>query len=388
MKRVLKKTALIILCVCVFLAGVVFSVHAQNNQNKELSLHYYRGVVYFEARRYEQALAEFQAVSAIDPYYKETQKYIKQCISILEEARRDLFKAPAETKAKGIDLYFLGKAHYEKREYRRALEVFKAILDNNPNDTFARYYAQLCERELSGDIYAKRIPLSPEEEMAANIKELEYETAYIKGDIKEQREFEGFLQTKAERKASREALIRKKEWELKKQEELLEEEKSDYLANADIAKRSKKIREETEKWRNLKEKLVSKEPGLPTDLIEYPAYLDKAERYYKTMKESLRTSRWNTAGLNAISSAIYFCDSLLIYYYGIRSAYPAHENISRLLVANVKRSDIDENVAYLHSILNLKKIIDSEDRPITRSEAIFLSEKTEKLAEWCKSILP
>ena len=134
--------------------------------------------------------------------------------------------------------------------------------------------------------------------------------------------------------------------------------------------------------------MLSKEPGVPSDLTDYPFALNKAQKYYATMKEALRMSRWNSAGLNAISSSIYYADAILIYFYQVRSATPEHENVCRLLAQYVKRADVDENIFSLRSILNMKSIIEKEDRPITRSEAIFLAEKAEKFTEWCRSMLP
>ena len=344
----------------------------------------------FESGRYENALAEFQAAGEIDPFYKDTQRYIENCVKILEQYRQNVFSAKEGLSAKNkeFDLYFLGKSYYEKGDYRRALETFKAVLAKSPNDKFAQYYIQLCKNALPGGPETKKTKRSRQEELGAHTEDLEKEVATIKGDIKEQEDMETFLEAKAQRKSGREELIRKKERQLKEQEELLEEERQDYVAQARIAKRADKIEQEAEKWKNMKDRLASKQPGIPSDLAEYPVYLNKAENYYKAMKESLRMSRWNSAGLDAIHASIYYCDALLIYFYGIKSAFPQHENITRLLMSHVKRSDVDKNVFYIRSILNLKNIIETEDRPITRSEALFAAEKTEKIAEWCKSVLP
>ena len=371
------------------IASPAFAALSQD-QLRELSLRYYRGVVNFEAGRYDAAMAEFQSVGTVDPYYKDVQQYIEKCVRILEEGRQDLYKNidRQATDKKDFDLYFLGKSYYEKGEYRRALEVFKAVLAKTPDDKFAKYYAKLCQDVLSGSQEAKKERLSPGEEKAAHVGDLEKEIAYIKSDIKEQEDVERFLENKAQRKASRDELIRKKERQLKEQEELLVEEREDYLAQAKISRRTEKIKKEAEKWKVMKERLASDQPGVPSDLTEYPIYQNRADSYYATMKESLRESRWNSAGLNAINASLYYCDTILIYFYNIKSAVPKHENIARLILDNVKRADTDENVYHIHAILNLKKIIESEDRPITRNEAIFLADHAEKLSEWSKSVLP
>ncbi len=389
MARITKIILIAAFCVSV-LSSFSLCSSAPADQRKELGLHYYRGVVNFEAGKYEDALAEFQAAAAIDPFYKDVQKYIEHSVKILEQSRQDVLglKDGSAAKAKELDLYFLGKSYYEKGDYRRAMETFKAVLAKQPNDKFAKYYLELCKNALPGGADAKKTKRSRHEQLGLDLQDLEKEVSYIKNDVKEQEDMETFLEAKAQRRADREELIRKKERQLKEQEALLEEERQDYLAQEKIAKQANKIRQETEKWKNMKERLASKQPGIPADLTEFPVYLNKAENYYRSMKESLRASRWNSAGLDAIHTSLYYCDALLIYFYGLKSAFPQHENITRLLMANVKRADVDENVFYLRSILNLKNIVESEDRAITRSEAIFAAEKAEKIAEWCKSIIP
>lgn len=353
---------------------------------KELSLHYYRGVVNFEAGQYENALAEFRTVIAIDPYYKDSQAYIQKCMKVSEQNRQEMLSATGESSLdkEGFDYYFLGKSFYEKGDYRKALEAFKAVLAKNPNDKFALYYVQLCKEALPG---GQGKPQG-KKEAADNVSDLEKEVAYVKGDINDQKDTEELIEKKAERRAERDALIKVKEKQLKEQEEILEEEKGDYLSQVKLTKRSEKLKSETEKWRGMKERLLSKEPGVPADLTDYPFALNKAQKYYATMKEALRMSRWNSAGLNAISSSIYYADAVLVYYYQVRSATPKHENVCRLLAQYVKRADVDENIFSLRSILNMKSIIEKEDRPITRSEAIFLAEKAEKFTEWCRTMLP
>ncbi len=385
--RILKSVFNII----IFSFFVVSFVFAETqDQRKELSLHYYRGVVYFEAGRYDEALTEFQKVSSLNPYYKEVQKYMDGCIKLLDQYRDDVLSSGEEEKLKdkkSFDLYFLGKAYYEKGDYDKALKTFRAVLEKNPQDKFAQYYVNLC-RSFLPERVSGRGKLSEAEKRMQNLSELEKEVSLVKSDIREQEDVEKFISQRAERRAVREEVIRAKERQLKEQEQILEEEKQDYLAQAKISKEGERIKKQTEKWRNMKERLSSEQPGVPAELIDYPVCLSRAENYYVEMNEALRTSRWNAAGLNAINSAIDFCDAILIYFYGVRSAAPRHDNITRLLLDNVKRSDTQSSVYHMRAILNLKKIIDDEDRPITRAEALFLSDHAEKIAEWAKSVLP
>lgn len=377
-----------LLCFC----GHAHAAQTREDQRKELSLHYYRGIVNFEAGRYDAALTEFQNVAAIDPYYRDVAKRIEGCIKVLEDYRENVLSAAARkgdaSPGKAVDLYFLGKSYYEKGDYLKALEAFRAVLEKNPGDKFAGYYAQLCRDALPAAMRSKKEGRASAGEKVRGIDELSQEISYIKSDIKEQEDTELFLRKKAERRSVRDELIRQKERQLKEQEGLLEEERQDFLAHKKISQRAGKIKRETEKWRKMKERLSEEEPGFATDLTEYPAFHNNAENYYAAMQESLRQSRWNSAALNAISSSITYCDALLIYFYNVRSASPRHENICRLLLTHVQRSDVDEPVFRMRSLLNLKKLLDDEERPANRTEALFAAQQADKIAEWCKSVFP
>jgi tetratricopeptide (TPR) repeat protein len=396
-KKILKQKKAILLGIFVFLlqgflvCDQAFSGTLSNEQRKELALHYFRGIISFNSKYYDEALSEFQKASAIDPYYKETQSYIQESMKVLEEERKSLFKGVGESSVgrgdSETDYYFVGKTYYEKGDFKHALEAFKIALAKNPSDKYARYYVQLCQKALP-----KMKPLekssAAQEDGVKNISSLAKEVAYVKNDVKSQEEWAALQVRKAERRADRDELIRTKERRLKEEEEILEEEKQDYLAQEKITERATKIKNESEKWKNMKEKLASEEPGIPADLTEFPLYLNKADAYYAAMKESLRSSRWNSAGLNAIAGGLYYCDAVLIYFYNVKSSYPQHENINRLLLEYVKRADTQENVFHMRAILNVKKITEETDKPITRSQALFLSDELEKVREWSRSLLP
>ena len=138
----------------------------------------------------------------------------------------------------------------------------------------------------------------------------------------------------------------------------------------------------------MRERLESKEPGVPANLTEYPVLINQAEQYYARMQEALRASRWHSAGLNAISTAVTYCDALLIYHHGVKSTYPVRGNLMRLLKDKIRRADAAEYREYMWAILSLQVLMQDEGRPIRRSEALFLADKTEKVVEWCRTFLP
>jgi tetratricopeptide (TPR) repeat protein len=358
------------------------------DERRALSLHYYRGIVCFEAGQYDSALTEFRSVAEIDPQYKNVQKYLDKTMEILEVDRADaLGVSQAVVREGGDDLLYAGKAFFEKGDYRRAGEAFKSILVRNPKDKFALHYLKLCEEALGGKIETAAKTAGPAY-VADEPAILEKSVAYLKDDLEEQQGQMVFYEKKAERRFQRDEMIRKKEKELEQQEALLAEEREDYLAQVRLSQKAKRISKESEKWRTMKERLESKEPGIATDLTEYPVFINRAQQYYANMEVALRASRWHSAGLNAIGATVTYCDALLIYFYGVKSAHPAHGNITRLLREHVRRSDAAEHIEHLRALLNLQLLVQDEARPINRSEALFLTDKAKKVVEWCRTLLP
>jgi hypothetical protein len=309
-------------------------------------------------------------------------------MSILQVHRADVLGIrESEVKEGGADLYFVGKSFYEKADYRRAAEAFKAVLVNDPGDRFARHYLQLCEQML-GEKIETVIETGGEPYRVDEASVLERSVAYLKEDLEEQQEKVDFYQKKAERRLRRDEMIRKKEEELERQKALLEEEKEDYLAQLRLSKKAKRISEETQKWRAMRERLESKEPGVATDLTDYPMTLNRGQQYFARMQEALRGSRWHSAALNALKAAINYCDAVLIYYHGVKSIYPAHRNITRLLEENVRRADAEEHIEHMRAMLALEMLVQDEGRCYTRTEALLLRDKAEKIVDWCRTFLP
>ena len=200
----------------------------------------------------------FRRSSPLTRIIKILKAYIQKCMKVLEQNRQEMLSATGESSLdkEGFDYYFLGKSFYEKGDYRKALEAFKAVLAKNPNDKFALYYVQLCKEALPGGLSAEKGKTEGKKEAVNNVSDLEKEVAYVKGDINEQKDTEELIEKKAERRAERDALIKIKEKQLKEQEEVLEEEKQDYLSQVKLSKRAEKLKSETEKWKGMKERLA------------------------------------------------------------------------------------------------------------------------------------
>ncbi len=374
--------------VCAALLGQAPLRAAVGDERRALALHYYRAIVYFEAGRYDQALSELRTVAEIDPQYKFVQRYLAKTMKILQVHRAEVLGiGEREVKEAGTDLYFVGKSLFEKGDYRRAAEAFKAVLAQNPADRFANYYVRLCEEAL-GEKIETVIETAGEPYTIDETTVLERSVAYMKDDIEEQKEQMSFYETRAERRFQRDETIRKKEKLLERQEALFEEEKEDYLAERRLSKRAERISKQAEKWRSMRERLESKEPGMPADLTEYPVFVNRAEQYYARMEEALRASRWHSAGLNAISTAVTYCDALLIYHHGVKSTHPVRGNLMRLLKDKIRRADAAEYREHMRAILSTQVLVQDEGRPIRRSEALFLADKAKKVVEWCRTSLP
>ncbi|MGE5279914.1 MAG: tetratricopeptide repeat protein [Deltaproteobacteria bacterium] len=358
------------------------------DQRRTLALDYYRGLVYFESGHYDEALAEFRKVADIDPEYKFVRRYLEKAEGILKTHRADVLGVQeTEVEEGGSDLYFVGKSFFEKGDYRRAAEAFKAVLAKDPGDHFAQYYLRLCEQTL-GEKVETVIAQGGVPAPVDKTSVLERSVAYMKDDIEERQAQMSFYEKKAERRMRRDETIRKKEQALERQRELLEEEREDYLAERQLSAKAERLGKEMDKWRTMRERLESKEPGVAADLTDYPVTLNRGEQYYKLMEEALRASRWQSASLNALSAAVAYCDAVLIYYNGVKSVFPAHSNIISLLKDNVRRADADEHIEHLRAMFSLQAVVEDEARAYTRSDALFLADKAKKIVAWCRTFLP
>ncbi len=121
---------------------------------------------------------------------------------------------------------------------------------------------------------------------------------------------------------------------------------------------------------------------------DYINYLKKAEEFLSTMNDSLIKAKWNSAGLNAIHSAISASDSLLVCLHGIRSISPKHDDVIRLLSSLIKHENIEQNINHLRNIIAMKNIVEYDRRLINQTEATALSKRAERFLNWVKSLLP
>lgn len=121
---------------------------------------------------------------------------------------------------------------------------------------------------------------------------------------------------------------------------------------------------------------------------DYLNYLKKAEEFLSTMQDSLIKEKWNSAGLNAIHSAISASDAVLVCLHGRRSTSPKHDDLIRLFSTLVKHKDAEQNINHLRKLIAMKNIVEYGQKLISQSEAITLSKHAERFFEWTRLILP
>lgn len=77
---------------------------------------------------------------------------------------------------------------------------------------------------------------------------------------------------------------------------------------------------------------------------EAEVYLEKAEQFFRSMKDAQENEDWDAVGLNAIHCVISSNDALLEFRHGIRSASGSHADAVELLG---KRKGIDKRIGII-----------------------------------------
>jgi len=121
---------------------------------------------------------------------------------------------------------------------------------------------------------------------------------------------------------------------------------------------------------------------------DYSNYLKKAAEFHDAMQDSLSKGKWNAVGLNAIHTGISAMDALLVFFHGIRSTSPKHDDIIKLATSLISHREMKTNASHLRNLINMKNIVEYEVRLIDRHEALILSKHATRLFEWVRSMIP
>ena len=126
----------------------------------------------------------------------------------------------------------------------------------------------------------------------------------------------------------------------------------------------------------------------PVHKSDYSNYVKKAVEFHGAMQESLSGGKWNAVGLNAIHAGISAADALLVFFHGVRSTSPKHDDIIKLMTSLISHKDIKSQATHLRSLIYMKNIVEYEVRLIDRHEALALSKHASRFLEWVQAMLP
>lgn len=121
---------------------------------------------------------------------------------------------------------------------------------------------------------------------------------------------------------------------------------------------------------------------------DYSNYLKKASEFHEAMQESLSKGKWNAVGLNAIHTGISAADALLVFFHGVRSTSPKHDDIIKLVTSLIMHRNAQTNVSHLKNLIGMKNIVEYEVRLIDKHEAVLLSKHASRFLDWVKSLFP
>lgn len=131
--------------------------------------------------------------------------------------------------------------------------------------------------------------------------------------------------------------------------------------------------------------------SIPFKKIEhskFTIYYKKAQDFYQTMLRAHTEKNWHSVGLEAIHCAISATDALLVYLRGVRSTSKNHLDTVDLLVNQLKIVDTKNYAQNLIKILEMKNLVEYEDRLFTQNEATEILKRTERYFNWIKNQLP
>jgi HEPN domain-containing protein len=125
-----------------------------------------------------------------------------------------------------------------------------------------------------------------------------------------------------------------------------------------------------------------------TSKQDYKKFLKKADEFCEMMRQSLNKKKWNAAGLNAIHTGISANDAVLIFYFGLRSISPKHDDAVKLLISMMKREDTGTKAKHLRHLISMKNVVEYDGRLLSQQEAESLAKNAERYLVWVKSLLP
>ena len=124
------------------------------------------------------------------------------------------------------------------------------------------------------------------------------------------------------------------------------------------------------------------------DKAQYQNYWKKAVELREASRHCMVSRKWNAAAFNAIHASISANDALLVFFHGLRSRGPKHDDAVKLLSLYIKHEKTSSNAAHLKKLLTLKNVVEYESRLFTQGEAQKITRHAERFMEWVESLLP
>jgi len=118
-----------------------------------------------------------------------------------------------------------------------------------------------------------------------------------------------------------------------------------------------------------------------TEKQHYKVYIKKAKEFYLLMKHAEAEGLWTGVGLNGVHCAISVCDALTVFYLGLRSVSPKH-NDAVVLLGRIREQEVKEKASQLNAILSVKNQVEYEAREFRKKDAELMIKQTERLYNW------
>lgn len=132
----------------------------------------------------------------------------------------------------------------------------------------------------------------------------------------------------------------------------------------------------------------SKIPFKKINTSKYSVYRGKARDCFNAMMRSYGEANWHSAGLEAVHCAISLTDAMLVNTRGIRPSGTSHMEAVYLLTDNIRDAETKKYADTLRKILEMKNLVEYEDRAITAKEAAEMVKRTERYYNWVLGKLP
>jgi hypothetical protein len=120
---------------------------------------------------------------------------------------------------------------------------------------------------------------------------------------------------------------------------------------------------------------------------DYTHYLKKAADFHQAMGLAYLHNNWNSVGLEAVHCVISANDALLIFFKGIRSVSPNHNDAIRLLKESLSPDLIQRNDNHLARVIDKKNLIEYEIKNFSKKDADEIKLHTERFFNWVLSVL-